>query len=412
RRRAGPASFAPLVLFAASLVSFFLALLAKETALILPLIVVIYDYSTREGFRGLRVKRYIPYIVVGVLYLVLRGLALEGAPSRELYTVNPVMQVLNVFPVLILYFLKLIWPVKLSPFYVYELSYSFFEAKIYLSAVAIAVLAFILWKLRRAYPEVILYAAIIVVPLLPTFYLLFNDPGVDHFSLPSDRYLYLSSVGFAFLLSFIYMRLAERFDGRKIILWALVVLIFLYSVGTFSRTFAWRNDKSLWESAVRDYPGNYYAHYALSGVYMEDGRRDEALREALLVKELRPVYPAVNHRLGLLYFSLGDEVLAEVEFREVLKTNPENRDAHYNLGVIYLGQRQWKRAALELEASLKNAGDDHWKVRIINSLAIALAGGGEIDKGILHLNEALKLEPKNKETLESIRFLNTLQGEQ
>jgi tetratricopeptide (TPR) repeat protein len=400
----------PIILYVVSLVLFFLALFAKETALILPLIMVAYDYGARDGFKGLRLKRYIPYALVGILYLILRGLALEGTPSRELYLVSPVMQALNLFPVLMLYFWKLVLPIKLSPFYVYELTYSLVAYKIYLSIVAVIILGLILWKAKKAFPEIILFTAIIIVPLLPTFYLLFNDPSVDHFSLPSDRYLYLSSVGFALFAGFIYMRLAERLEGSNIVIYAVILLLILYSTGTIVRTFAWRDNKSLWENAVKNHPQNYYAHYALSGVYMEEGRSKEALREALYVKEIRPVYPAVSHRLGLLYFSLGETGKAAQEFQDVLKTEPTNADARFNLGVIYMGKREWRRAVVEFSASLENTGDEGRRVKIINSLAVALAGGGNIEGALERLDEAKEIDPKNPETLKNIRFLKSRQG--
>jgi hypothetical protein len=52
----------------------------KEPALILPAILVAYDYVVEDGSRKSLdlLKRYIPYLVVTVIYLIMRYMALRG----------------------------------------------------------------------------------------------------------------------------------------------------------------------------------------------------------------------------------------------------------------------------------------------------------------------------------------------
>ncbi|HXX81569.1 MAG TPA: hypothetical protein VEI46_08465, partial [Thermodesulfovibrionales bacterium] len=87
-----------------SLVSFFLATLCKEPGVTLPLVLIVYDYSFRRGtfFASLAdvARRYLPYVAVVGIYLVLRFHALSGfAPGWVSHSeLEGSGYVINVFP--------------------------------------------------------------------------------------------------------------------------------------------------------------------------------------------------------------------------------------------------------------------------------------------------------------------------
>ena len=77
--------------FILSLIFFFLSTLCKETALTLPLLMLVYDYSiSRSSVNSSRftvhsiMKRYFPYLIVSIIYFILRTYALGGlAPLKR-----------------------------------------------------------------------------------------------------------------------------------------------------------------------------------------------------------------------------------------------------------------------------------------------------------------------------------------
>lgn len=78
--------------YSLSIVSFSLAALCKEPALTLPIILVLYDLTDRRDKNGFPVhfRRYVPYLIVAAVYLILRSHALGSfapvMPYKKLAT--------------------------------------------------------------------------------------------------------------------------------------------------------------------------------------------------------------------------------------------------------------------------------------------------------------------------------------
>jgi tetratricopeptide (TPR) repeat protein len=88
-----------------------------------------------------------------------------------------------------------------------------------------------------------------------------------------------------------------------------------------------------------------YYHLALAGVYeddaISDGRTDEvnkAIEEYKLALNADPNSAELADNLADLYFRVGRVHDAEVTARTLLKSSPDNIDAHKLLGRIYLRQ--------------------------------------------------------------------------
>jgi len=88
-----------------------------------------------------------------------------------------------------------------------------------------------------------------------------------------------------------------------------------------------------------------YFHAALAGAYAEDasaqGRPEllnKAVEEYKYALNVDPDSPSLNDSLGELYFALGRVHEAETTARSLLKTSPDDIDAHKLLGRIYLRQ--------------------------------------------------------------------------
>ncbi|MEE8573945.1 MAG: tetratricopeptide repeat protein, partial [Thermodesulfobacteriota bacterium] len=374
--------------------------------IVLPLFLALYDYARKRDIKLLRIKDYIPYIVIAVAYLILRSLVLKGGggggASRELYFDSTFLQLLNIFPLLIGYFIKLILPFGLSPSYIFSPVASLFEAKAIVSIIISIILVLFLWKNRKAKPLLWLLAALVVVPILPTFYQLFYDPDIYYVSMPSDRYLYMPSVGFALLAGMLLFYLSKRFFAHKtgaplLIIFLIVALI--YTLGPIQRSKMWRDDMTLWTQSRAQNPDNFFPHYMLAELYVDRGLTREALKEMEAVVRLRPGFASGHHRLGLLYYSMGVTGKALGEFNQVIKTNPESRDAHYNIGVINLEHGFTADAIIEFKAALNASVTIEEKVKVENYLAGAYITAGDYEKAKAEIARTLKLDPSNATAL-------------
>lgn len=68
----------------------------------------------------------------------------------------------------------------------------------------------------------------------------------------------------------------------------------------------------------------------------KEKRYEQALNEALKLRDKNPNYTPVKSLLGVLYLTIKDLGAAQKSFEEVLLHDPNNFDALSNLGVIYL----------------------------------------------------------------------------
>ena len=115
-----------------SILSFAVATLLKEPALTLPIMLIAYDYQVKKLDETISagIKRFIPYVVVSVVYLLVRYYALKSfAPSESYAELSNYQFIINVFPLFGQYLASLLWPFNLNLWHTFHPISSLFEAK-------------------------------------------------------------------------------------------------------------------------------------------------------------------------------------------------------------------------------------------------------------------------------------------
>ena len=106
---------------------------------------------------------------------------------------------------------------------------------------------------------------------------------------------------------------------------------------------------------------------------------------------------------GSIYFQRGYLEQAEASFRLALRDDPENAEALYGLGSVYLKQekggeaRQSFERAIKLRASYPDTLANAW-----NNLGLLATREGRTDEAIPYFQEALKLNPDHLIALENL----------
>jgi len=342
---------------------YLLACLAKEpgTALLLVLGAVEAAEWRREGSLAAAVRRaslrLLPYVAVFGIYVALRLHALGGfSPRHYGVTSSPVGAVAFAGGLFARYLAFLF-----APFPARVLASV--PAPTLLSPVAIAGLlalglAFLgllaaAWS-GRARREVFLPLAVLVAFLLPV--LAVNSIGGSNFS---ERYLYIPSIGLAWLFGLLASRLAEIIPGRfrKAAAASALALLAASGVAAGARAGIYQSDLTLFRAAVRTAPNSEIARNNLGMALYNRGHLDAAEREYQRARRLDPnaVPPLAN--LAVLYEKRGDIPKAETTFEEVLRLSPT-----HTISAVHLARLQRKR------------GDRAGAVRRLDAL---FAAGGE-----------------------------------
>jgi len=375
-------SSSPLLL-SVSLLSFVLALLSKEPALILPFILILYESSERKDHH-LKLQRYIPYIVIAVAYLAVR-FAIIGGIKTSGEDSSVVSWLPDVFVLFATYLGKLLLPINLNVYYSYSSAGSFLAPSVLLGIVVtcifITALIISFRKSRLVFTGLLFIAA----PLLPALYI----PAIGGTPF-AERYLYLPSLGFALLASMLIVKLSAVTSYGKIVVSALFLILFaFYSTETFSRNYAWKDELSFWTATVRESPDEPLPHYNLGAALERHGHLDEAIEEYQKAISLKPASVAYK-ALGEVYYRKGYKNKAVLEYYKALELEPQSSEMHNEAGIILMETGNFDKAQEHFRKAVDLVPDNP-KLRY--NLAMALSKNEKIPEAIEQLKIAVKLDP-------------------
>ena len=376
-----------------SLVSFAVALLCKETAITLPVVLIAYDLVFKKAHPRFitYAKRYIPYFVIGGIYVLVRYYVLRGFAPHQPVGLTTFGYLINLFPLFANYLLTLLFPVNLNAIHELNPISSLSDAGGILSLAVTALFiagTFIAYKKDRL---VFFGIVLMVVPLLPAFYM----PGIsfhygdgNRYLLPfAERYLYLPSFGFAMIVSCL---MVWAIKNRTALIISLSLLTVLYSAGTIKRNFVWKDNFTLWEDTVRKSPNIPLTHIMVGVAYDERGMTDKAMQEYTLVLTRNPHNAEAFHNMGIAYARKRMTDTAVEYYLKALALRPDFYETHFNLGDAYLKQGLPDKAAEQYQQAIQlkpEFGEAH-----VN-LGIAYGMSGSLDKAMEHFRAAIAFNP-------------------
>jgi Tfp pilus assembly protein PilF len=330
---------------AALLVAYALALLSKEQALVLPFLAAAYEHFYRpdRGATQLTSKlvRYGPLFVLAAAYIAFRVLALGGfAPSVSRPELTTPVVVWSALALIGQYLWKLIWPLHLSAFYVFYPSRSLTEPQVIAGIAAVLLCAsmfFWLWRRHRMASFALLWMGATIAPVLNAKWM---PAGVF-----AERYLYLPSVGFCWLVSLAVARAwrtgtAANSMARPRILQqavpiALGIIAVLYGVRTVHRNRDWRTDEILYTKTLEQQPDAQIIRTNLGAIYFDRGDLAGAEREWLASLGPAKPYASTLNNLGLLRARQERYDEAISYFEHAIADRPKYMSPHKNLARTY-----------------------------------------------------------------------------
>jgi protein O-mannosyl-transferase len=309
---------------AASLVFFGLALLSKEVAIMLPLMLLplaLYTRKEKTASREIGMAA-IPFFLMIVAYLLVRQHALSGF-SHPLSAFSTQSMVLTWPAVLVFYARQLLAPFWISPYanvhWITSASREFWVPL----AICVSLACLAIWAWSRSKNRALIRAlwAWILLPLLPVLYIkVFSTIEVVH-----DRYLYISSIGFCILAIVVFERLFEWVPSHSTALRSVgAAVVLLLAVVTFSGEMYWASDLLLFKHALEVAPDNESATVNLGIMYAEHQRPD--LAEPLLrsAYERNQHAPASAYNYAELLARTQQWQLAEPVMQHALQLDPGN----------------------------------------------------------------------------------------
>jgi len=352
---------------------FLLALLSKEMALTLPLIIIFYDVCFRLRDKTFSLSRnfkvYVYYFGLLAGYMIFRILILGGIGSGQVIPGNNYFTAIyTTSRIFVWYIWKLIFPVSLAVADVVRLATSLTDPTVAGSIILLLLLLSAAVFLFRSHPELsfgILWFFITMIPVS-------NLVPALHFK--AERYLYLPSIGYCLILAALLWKLhifaTRRWPSAKWGIVALASLISLtYGILTFDRNFDWKDDLTIFTDAVRKSPYTREAYAELGVTLREMKRYREAEAAFLAALREREGYAAFVQRIPM----------------------------HQNLAEIYLETGQAPRAINHLLWLSRYYSNDYETQR---DLGLAYLGIGRPDWALLKFRQALLTAPRDPRLME------------
>ncbi|MDY0285642.1 MAG: tetratricopeptide repeat protein [Bacteroidales bacterium] len=166
----------------------------------------------------------------------------------------------------------------------------------------------------------------------------------------ADRYVYLSAVGFFFLVSFyLYRAMQQGAALRRLLILLFFFWIVMLTFQTVVRNRVWNNPETLWQDVITKQPDALIAWYDLGGYYSDQKAYEKALNAYEQVLRINPAYLNGLYNAGNTAYHLSDFVQAEAYYKKALLVDPEMKSAALNLYMTQLHLRKYTDAAVLIE---------------------------------------------------------------
>ncbi len=388
-QRSGKHGLKPILLYAGVGFSGLCGLAAKETAAILPVVMLLYEWYFFQDLDHNWMKKQLAWISAVLVLLVIISLVYMGGHPVDKLTgmygsqdFTPGQRLLTE-PRVVLYYLTLLFfphPTRLNLDYNFPLSLSLLNPATTLPAI-LALLGLVVAAAYTAKKHRLCSFAI--AWFLVTLVIESSFIGL---ALVFEHRTYLPSV---FPVIAVTCFLVRRVKPLPVGVMIVIAAIILCGYNTYQRNRVWDNALAFWQDNVRKSPDKALSNNNLGLVYKEIGALDKAM-----------------------FYSKKALMLKTAEFGE---THPEVADSLSNVGLVYYRQGEYDKALschLKALAIQKAAFGqyDHRLLEIYSNIGIAYDGKGDFDKAIHYYRLALDLERglSEMENLRSASIYNNL----
>ncbi|XP_059049134.1 protein O-mannosyl-transferase TMTC4-like isoform X2 [Achroia grisella] len=188
---------------------------------------------------------------------------------------------------------------------------------------------------------------LIIVPFLPAANILYPVGFVI-----AERILYIPSAGYCLMLSLGINKITARGETMKKMVYILFpLLIVIYLLRCWQRSFDWQNEYQLFISGLSVCPLNAKIHYNIAKVADAANQTDWAIAEYKESLRLYPEYYQASNNLANLLKNQKHFTEAEEYLRAAIKNKQDFSTAWMNLGIVLANTNRFT----ESEDAYKNA---------------------------------------------------------
>lgn len=383
---------------------YFLAMLFKESAVVIPGIAAVLLMLLTPGPPGARIRKTLPvfWLLIPLgLYLALRAHALGdpatpgGVASSATGLVTMAEQVrppgiqtfLGVSAVIGQALKVIAWPYPLQLFYDRPSdTMQFVYLALNLATMATSVLLLLRGRIGMALGLSFFYLAI-----LPASRLIGDGDSLPHLA---ERYLYFPSIGLTITLAFLLRYLVERFSPGLVIVTTLPVVVLLAAL-SWERNADWGSEILLFETEYSRTKDNPHTIRLLVSAHVDAGHFDR-VRDICRAETAAQQQVAIfANTCAFAFVGSRDLDMAVQSFEWAAQDNRIRPEAYSNLAKIHAARGQPQIAANYYAKLMELTEDPALKAYLQGEMFSRLGGNNawQLQTAIHYLQQALRLKP-------------------
>jgi tetratricopeptide (TPR) repeat protein len=392
-----------------------LSLLSKPAAVIFPLVLFCIDLLRKRKLAMNLFVEKIPFIIIPLAMGIITFVAQKEKGALNTLAFDMGTRTLMGFYGFMMYFIKMIFPLKLSPFYPFapineRLPTEYYVAPLFF--IAVVVICMYSWKRTRVITFGFLFYLINLVLVLQ-----FLPVGS---AIIADRYTYIPYIGLFFILGWIISRFAKS-NMRKAYYVIAPIAIF-FCILTFRQAAVWISSASLWDHAIKITPSSraydnrarlfndekhpekaleYYneslklnaidkeAFTNRGNIYFNSGKFNLAYPDYKKALSLDSAYYPALDNLGALLAMRGQYDSALISFNHALAVKPDYYSAYRNRGLVFMELKRFDEAINDFNSFLRyQPGDPD----IYNTIGVCQRSKGSFQEALTVINKALSIK--------------------
>jgi len=394
---------------------YFLGMFSKEPVVFLPIIFVSIDLflfriPLRAFFHTRELARYAVFSGLFFIFFTTRALVIQGIINAQPYYQFTIGErIYSFFELFPQYLFKLVYPYPLLFFYPFEKNSDLWSLQFLFYLIIFIFFTVIIYVLLKKRMKLhALFLIWILVFLFPVLIFL-NSLGENTFS---ERYLFVPSIGFAFLLSsgMVYLFRHPKKSAKPI---ALLLIVFIVGVSWFlvyPRNQTWKDNDILFTTALAQNPDAHPLRFDYAvDLGVKRGNFEAAKKEFEEIERRNPNWVYIHKvysNIADVYKLEGNKEQAIVYYQKSIESSGgQQLSAYNNIGVIYVKDEEYLKAlpyfctAAQINPEFRGIGANLNKT-------ISILQSQKEENPELFYEEIISGESFRKASIEKVRYTN------
>lgn len=342
-----------------SIIIFFIALLSKSAAVILPFLLILIDLITKRKFNKRVLFEKIPFFAISIFFAILTIYSQDvGGKGSEVFArFSGIDRLLFAFYAFGFYIVKMINPVHLSAYHPFPaIQNGNLPDVFYLSIfVSIVFLLLLIWLIYRSFKlkhfKPILFGMLFYLITI-SLYLYLPVGRV----IVAERFSYLSYIGlffiFALLVSWLRTFYESQFILRSIQI-IVVIIALLFSFITYQQSLVWQNGISLWKNVLIKYPNDPVANKSMADAFVIYKNYDRALVYFKKAIACDSSFAEAYYNMGNMNLKNDHIFQAIIDFSKAVELNPGLVDGYITRGNAKAQLKDFNGAIADYSLAIK-----------------------------------------------------------